>query len=92
MRYLTITEIPPEEVLDRARRFFERTSTLRVREEKADSVTFAGEIGLVRFDVDREGGHTNVRAETDRVAGLDVTDLAKRFLYTLRRDASEAPH
>jgi len=84
MRYLTITEIPPEEVLDRARRFFEQASTLRVLEETPGSITFAGEIGLARFDVDRDGGHTNVRVETDRVAGLDVTDLSKRFLYTLR--------
>jgi len=84
MRYLTITEIPPEEVLDRARRFFEQTSALRVREETPGSITFVGEIGLARFDVDRDGGHTNVRVETDRVVGLDVTDLAKRFLHTLR--------
>jgi len=84
MRYVTITEIPPEEVLDRAKRFFEQSSTMRVREETSTSVTFAGEIGLARFDVDRDGGHTNVRVETDRVVGLDVTDLAKRFLHTLR--------
>ena len=84
MRYLTITDVSPEEVLARARRFFEQHSTLRVREETPSSVTFAGKIGLARFEVDRDGGHTNVRAETDRVVGLDVTDLAKRFLYTLR--------
>lgn len=84
MRYVTITEVPPEEVLERAKRFFAEHSRLRVQEETADSVTFAGEIGLARFRVDREGGHTNVHAFTDRVVGLDVTDLAKRFLYTLR--------
>jgi len=84
MRYITITEISPEDVLDRAKRFFEEHSTLQVREEGPLSVTFAGQLGLARFSVDRDGGHTNVHAETDRVAGLDVTDLAKRFLYTLR--------
>ncbi len=84
MRYVTITEVSPEEVLTRARRFFDEHSRLRVHEESDHSITFAGEIGLARFVVDRDGGHTNVHVETDRVAGLDVTDLAKRFLYTLR--------
>ena len=84
MRYVTITDVGPEEVLDRAKRFFGEHSRLAVKEESASSVTFAGEIGLARFDVDRKGGHTNVHVETDRVVGLDVTDLAKRFLYTLR--------
>ena len=84
MRYVTITDVSPEDVLARAKRFFEEHSSLTVREEDAGSVTFAGAIGLARFRVDRHGGHTNVHAETDRVVGLDVTDLAKRFLYTLR--------
>lgn len=84
MRYVTITDLAPEDVLERAKRFFGEHSRLRVREETGSSVTFAGEIGLARFAVDRHGGHTNVRVETDRVVGLDVTDLAKRFLYTLR--------
>lgn len=84
MRYVTITEVSPEDVLDRAKQFFAEHSSLRVREEDSSSVTFAGEIGLARFSVDRHGGHTNVHVETDRVVGLDVTDLSKRFLYTLR--------
>lgn len=84
MRYVTITDVSPEEVLTRAKTFFEKHSRLEVREETDSSLTFAGEIGLARFAVDREGGHTNVHVETDRVVGLDVTDLAKRFLYTLR--------
>ncbi len=84
MRYVTMTDVSPEEVLERARRFFSEHSRLEVRERTDDSITFVGAIGLARFRVDREGGHTNVHAETDRVVGLDVTDLAKRFLYTLR--------
>ncbi len=83
MRYVTITEVSPEDVLERAKSFFARHSRLRLSEESPSSVTFAGEIGLAKFSVDREGGHTNVHVETDRVVGLDVTDLAKRFLYTL---------
>jgi len=91
MRYVTVTEVAPEDVIDRAKRFFEEHSTLRVREEGPASITFVGKIGLARFSVDRDGGHTNVHAETDRVVGLDVTDLAKRFLYTLRGHQLEEP-
>jgi hypothetical protein len=83
MRYVTMTEVSPEEVLDRARAFFERHSSLKVTEEGPDRLTFSGRIGLASLRVDREGGHTNVHVATDRVVGLDVTDLAKRFLYTL---------
>lgn len=78
-----MTEVAPEDVLERAKRFFAKHSRMRLDEETDDSVTFRGEIGMARFRVDREHGHTNVHAETDRVVGLDVTDLAKRFLYTL---------
>ena len=46
-------------------------------------IRFAGDIGVAAIRVDREHGHTNVHAETDRVVGLDVTDITKRFLYTL---------
>jgi len=84
MRYVTITDVSPEDVLDRVKRFFQAHSRLRIQDETESTVTFTGEIGLARFAVDRDGGHTNVHVETDRVAGLDVTDLAKRFLYTLR--------
>ena len=86
MRYLTMTELSPEEVLRRAKAWFGEHSRLEVSEETADSVTFTGEIGKTSLRVDREGAHTNVHAETDRVVGLDVTDLTKRFLYTLRHD------
>ena len=85
MRYVTITEVAPEAVLERAREFFADHSHLRIAEETPTSITFVGEIGKAEIRVDREGGHTNVRVETDRVVGLDVTDLAKRFLYTLAR-------
>ena len=45
MRYVTNTDVSPEEVLDRAKRFFEEHSRLRVHEETPSSVTFTGEIG-----------------------------------------------
>ncbi len=83
MRYLVMTDVPPEEVLDRAKRFFAEHTRLRVSEETPDHLSLAGELGTARIRVDREHGHTNVHADTDRVAGLDVTDLTKRFLYTL---------
>ena len=83
MRYLTMTEVSPEEVLERAKRFYAEQTRMRVEEETDDSVSFAGEIGRATLRVDRKHGHTNVHAETDRVVGLDVTDVTKRFLYTL---------
>lgn len=78
-----MTEVSPEEVLERAKSFFAEHSRMRVAEETPDSVKFTGEIGRAGFRVDREHGHTNVHVETDRGVGFDVTDLAKRFLYTL---------
>lgn len=83
MRYITITDVPPEEALERARTWFAEHSRMRVAEASPDSVTFTGEIGRATLRVDREGGHTNIHVETDRGVGFDVTDLAKRFLYTL---------
>ncbi|MFW6084751.1 MAG: hypothetical protein ACODAA_06010 [Gemmatimonadota bacterium] len=83
MRYLTMTEVPPEEVIERAKRFFAEHASLSVREPEAGALVLRGEDGSASIRVDRAHGHTNVRIETDRVAGLDITDLAKRFLYTL---------
>ncbi len=90
LRYYAITDVLPEDVLRGAKEFFEEHSTLSIRDEDSDSVTFAGSIGLARFSVDRHGGHTNVHVETDRVAGLDVTDLARRYLYKLRASQSRS--
>lgn len=89
MRYVTLTAIPPEEVLARARRFFEENTRMRLAEETGDSLTFEGEIGRAVLRVDREHGRTNVYAETDRVVGLDVTDVTRRFLYTLRTEGEK---
>ena len=83
MQYLVITEVSPEDVLQRARDFFSEHSRLHVEETAADSLRFTGELGTADLRVDRHHGHTNVHVETDRVAGLDITDLSKRFLYTL---------
>ncbi len=85
MRYVSRTEISPEEVLERARRFYSEHTRMDVVEEGDDFLRWEGEIGEARIRVDREHGHTNVHAETDRVVGLDVTDVTKRFLYTLER-------
>ena len=78
-----MTDVSPEEVIERAKRFFAEHARLGVRETDAGRVTFEGDIGTAEIRVDRAHGHTNVRVSTDRVAGLDITDLTKRFLYTL---------
>lgn len=84
MRYVTMTEMPPEVVLERARHFFAENTLMQLAEDEAGMLLFKGEIGTASLRVDRRHGHTNVHAETDRVAGLDVTDVTKRFLYTLQ--------
>lgn len=83
MQYLVMTEVPPEEVLQRAREFFSEHSRQSVEETGDYSLRFTGELGTADVKVDRHHGHTNVHLKTDRVAGLDITDLSKRFLYTL---------
>lgn len=83
MRYLVMTEISPEEVIERAKRFFAEHARLGVREPESGVIAFEGDLGKAEFRIDRSHGHTNVRVNTDRVAGLDITDLTKRFLYTL---------
>lgn len=83
MRYLVMTDVPAREVLERAREWFSVHTGLEVVDETDDSILFAGAIGESRIRVDRHHGCTNVHADTDRVAGLDVTDATKRFLYTL---------
>jgi hypothetical protein len=83
MRYLVMTHVSPEDVIQRAREFYAAHTYLRVADESEDSIRFEGDIGVAAIRVDREHGHTNVHAETDRVVGLDVTDITKRFLYTL---------
>ena len=83
MRYVTMTDILPEEVLERARRFFAENTLMQLAEDEGGSLLFRGGIGTARLRVDRRHGHTNVHVETSRVAGMDVTDVTKRFLYTL---------
>lgn len=85
MRYIALTSVPSKDVLVRAKDFFGTHTRLAVVEETDDSVTFRGEIGTARIHVARRHGHTTVHASTDRVVGLDVTDVTKRFLYTLER-------
>jgi hypothetical protein len=78
-----MTEISPEDVLSRARDWFTENARVEVEEIGPDAIRLAGEIGAAEIRVDRHHGHTNVHATTDRVVGLDITDLTKRFLYTL---------
>ena len=83
MRYLVMTDVPARDVIERARDWFLTHTGLEVAEEGDDHIRFTGSIGEARIRVDRHHGCTNVHADTDRVAGLDVTDATKRFLYTL---------
>ncbi|MEN8144105.1 MAG: hypothetical protein ABFS14_04065 [Gemmatimonadota bacterium] len=82
MKYMVICDTDPADVLRQAKDFFAAHSRMTVADESAGAVHFTGD-GNAHIHAAREYSHTHVHAETDRVAGLDVTDLTKRFLYTL---------
>ncbi len=83
MRYHVMTEVTPEDVLRRAREYYTEHSRVEVEQAGPDRIRVSGDIGAADIRVDRHHGHTNVYAQTDRMVGLDITDLTKRFLYSL---------
>jgi hypothetical protein len=83
MSFELLTNLSPEEVLERAASFYRERSRLQEAERTDGAITFRGRAGTARIEADRHYSHTVVRAETDRGVGLDVTDLTLRFLYTL---------
>ena len=83
MRYHVMTEVSPEDVLQRAREFYTEHARVEVEPAGPAGVRVSGDIGTADIRVDRHHGHTNVHAHTDRPVGLDITDLTKRFLYSL---------
>lgn len=83
MRYHLMTEVSPEDVLKRAREFYTEHARIEVEPAGPDGIRIFGDIGTADIRVDRHHGHTNVHAQTDRMVGLDITDLTKRFLYSL---------
>ena len=83
MRYHVMTEVSPEDVLQRAREFYTVNARVEVESAGPDGIRVFGDIGSADIQVDRHHGHTNVHAQTDRMVGLDITDLTKRFLYSL---------
>ncbi len=77
----TITHLPPEEVLERARTFFTTRMTPYVGfvEQESDShVRFRFEAGTLVIAAGRQGEHTWVRGSTSR-----LHNELSRFLATL---------
>ncbi len=83
MRYHVMTDVSPEEVLQRAEAFYTDHARVEVEQAGPGAIRVSGDIGTADIRVDRHHGHTNVHARTDRAVGLDITDLTKRFLYSL---------
>jgi hypothetical protein len=83
MTFEVLTNLRPEEVIERAAAFYRERSRLEEIEHGDGSITFQGRPGTARIHAHRHYSHTTVRAETDRGVGLDVTDLTLRFLYTI---------
>lgn len=83
MNFEVLTDLTPEDVLERASRYYGERTRLEEAERSDDAIAFRGRSGTARIEAHRHYAHTLVRAETDRGVGLDVTDLTLRFLYTL---------
>lgn len=83
MDFEVLTDLTPEEVLERASRYYRERTRLEEAERSDHAIAFRGHSGAARVEARRHYHHTVVRAETDRGVGLDVTDLTLRFLYTL---------
>ena len=83
MNFEVLTDLTPEEVLERASAYYRQRTRLEEAERSDHAITFRGRSGTARIEAERHYAHTLVRADTDRGVGLDVTDLTLRFLYTL---------
>lgn len=83
MRFQVSTHLAPEEVIERAEKFYREKTGLELKERADDRLAYSGAIGAAKIAAHREHGHTVVEAETDRGVGFDVTDVTLRFLYTI---------
>ncbi len=84
MRFELLTDLSPEEVIERAQGYYGEHTGMSVDVRAEDRLELSGAIGTARLSASREhGGYTKVYAETDRGVGFDVTDQTLRFLYSL---------
>jgi hypothetical protein len=89
MKYFHRTSLPPEQVLEAAKRFF--GARLAPAEEAARRLAYGGAIGKVTLSVRAEGGHyTFVEVETDQVGESELDKVAKRFLAEVHRHVEPA--
>lgn len=83
MNFKLMTDLSPEEVIQRAEAYYREHTGLEVRERADNRLEYTGAIGDAIVSAYREHGHTTVQIETDRGVGFDVTDQSLRFLYSL---------
>lgn len=84
MKYFHRTSLPPEQVLEAARKFF--GTRLAPAEETARRLAYGGAIGKVTLSARAEGGHyTYVEVQTDQVGESELDRLARRFLAEVHR-------
>jgi hypothetical protein len=89
VKYFHRTSLPPEQVLEVAKRFF--GARLAPSEESARRLAYGGATGKVSLSVRAEGGHyTFVEIETDQVGESELDKLAKRFLVEVHRQVEPA--
>jgi hypothetical protein len=84
VKYFHRTSLPPEQVLEAARKFF--GARLAPTEETARRLAYGGAIGKVTLSARAEGGHyTFVEVQTDQVGESELDRLARRFLAEVHR-------
>ena len=86
MKYLHRTQLPPDDVVAQAARFF--GARLGPTEESSRRRSFASPLGQLSVTVRAEGGHyTLVTVETDQPGESELDKLGKRFLTLLHTSA-----
>jgi hypothetical protein len=83
MDFEVSTHLSPEDVIEKAEKFYREHTGLEIQERGADRLEYSGAIGIAKIKAFREHGHTTVHVKTDRGVGFDVTDVTLRFLYTI---------
>ena len=89
MRYFHRTSLPPDAVLEAAKRYF--GARLAPSEEAPRRMSYSGAIGRITVSVRAEGGHyTFIDVQTDQMGESELDRHAKRFLAEVHQEAEPA--
>jgi len=89
VRYFHRTSLPPDAVLEAAKRYF--GARLAPSEEAPRRMSYSGAIGRITVSVRAEGGHyTFIDVQTDQMGESELDRHAKRFLAEVHQEAEPA--